>query len=249
MLLKQKIRPDCKMHTDDWMRNRLSKFTASRIHELMGKKGLGEIGMNYIRTRVSEHLTQKSSEKYITTESAERGLALEPDAIREFIKRHEIDPRFAYTQVMLQDMEEVDGILTDNRFSATPDIIWILNENQAGMAWNVIVGEVKCYEQLHFMQVVKIENPLQLKEEDPQLYWQLLFQMEVAETLEGYAVFFNPDFMVGAYKEVHVRVIWKHTDDKGKESYPVKDDLNLLKLRKKEAMKEFNELREYMFTL
>lgn len=45
------------MHSEDWFTKRLSKFTSSEWHLVMGERGIGEGGKSYIYRKVGELLT------------------------------------------------------------------------------------------------------------------------------------------------------------------------------------------------
>lgn len=243
MLLKAKIRKEVAMHTAEWRTGRLGKFTASRIHELMGVKGMGKTGMRYIRTRLSEELTGVSSERYVMTEAIEWGIKYETEAIQEFMRRHDIDNEktYAITQVLLQDMDDEGN---DTRFACTPDIIWVKGEKTGGLHYNVATAEVKCFQQDRHAEMLECRTPADLKEAAPDVYYQTLDQMLIADCLEGYSVFFNPDFRIGKYHEIHYR---RAEIIKGKS--PLQEDINFMKNRKAEAMEELNQKRNLVLQL
>jgi putative phage-type endonuclease len=76
----------------DWYEIRKGKFTASRISELLGVKGLGKTGETYIFEMACEIALgiNETEEKFVSRDT-QRGIDLEPLAFRKFKELKEFD--------------------------------------------------------------------------------------------------------------------------------------------------------------
>lgn len=76
----------------DWYEIRKGKFTASRISELLGAKGLGKTGETYIFEMACEIAfgIDETGEKFVSKDM-QRGIDLEPLAFRKFKELKEFD--------------------------------------------------------------------------------------------------------------------------------------------------------------
>ena len=174
-------------YSDEWYAARLGVMTGSRISCLMGARGIGEGGMTYIRNKVYEKITGKSSEKNITTEATVWGVKNEPIAIKEF-----------------QDVYGIPLIMTDKHivhddlYSVTPDGLLIRDskfiDNGKG-EYNCETLESKSYmtPSTH-MAHVRCQTAHGIKEINSPLFWQVVSQMHMSDVLKGNAIFFHPDF-------------------------------------------------------
>lgn len=239
MLLKSRI-SDIKMcegaeYTERWKRERLGKFTASRMVELMGERGLGETGKTYIDTRVFEELAGISTEKDILNESIVHGLIHEVDALRKFGNVMGLD--FIATQVLVNS--------ENPKFSCTPDGLITRKESPDGLYYDVDTVETKCYQAAMHMKCAQCVTPMDLKEVDKKAYWQVLSQMDIVDCLNGYAVYYSPYLKLeeGGMRIIHFRKMHKETVN-GKTFYPIVDDLRLLQERKDLALKKFEEIKQ-----
>lgn len=68
----------------EWYSVRLGKFTASEIHKLLGVKGLGLTGENYIFEKATEIVFGIDEEENFVSSDMKRGIELEPIAFRKF---------------------------------------------------------------------------------------------------------------------------------------------------------------------
>lgn len=81
MLLKSKV-TQIPMLSEEWRTNRLAKFTSSRMYLIMGDRGFGEQGMNYIRGRVAEELTGISSDVEFDNDHTRHGNLYEIEGVK-----------------------------------------------------------------------------------------------------------------------------------------------------------------------
>ena len=70
--------------TEEWYNQRLGRFTASRIDELMGVKGLGLTGEDYAFQNACEVVFGRNEEDSFTSFDMQRGVQLEPLVFAKF---------------------------------------------------------------------------------------------------------------------------------------------------------------------
>ena len=70
-----------------WYKERYGKFTASKIIDLLGVKGLGLTGETYAVERAIEQLFGEVEEGF-TSKDIQRGIDLEPTAFAKFVEVH-----------------------------------------------------------------------------------------------------------------------------------------------------------------
>lgn len=70
--------------SEEWFKMRLGRFTASRISELLGIKGLGLTGENYAFEKACELVFGEDENDSFITYDMQRGIDLEPLAFRKF---------------------------------------------------------------------------------------------------------------------------------------------------------------------
>lgn len=70
-----------------WYKERYGKFTASKIIDLLGVKGLGLTGETYAVERAIEQLFGEVEEGF-TSKDMQRGIDLEPTAFAKFVEVH-----------------------------------------------------------------------------------------------------------------------------------------------------------------
>ena len=73
--------------TPDWHKERYGKFTASKIIDLLGIKGLGLTGETYAVERAIEQLFGEVEEGF-TSKDMQRGIDLESTAFAKFVEVH-----------------------------------------------------------------------------------------------------------------------------------------------------------------
>jgi putative phage-type endonuclease len=75
---------EIEQRTDEWFNQRLGRFTASRIDELMGVKGLGLTGEDYAFQNACEVVFGRNEEDSFVSFDMQRGVQLEPLALAKF---------------------------------------------------------------------------------------------------------------------------------------------------------------------
>lgn len=226
-MLKVEWISNIEIHTPEWRIGRLGKFTSSRISELMTDKAFTLDGIAYINTRVGEEMTGiPAASEYVDTPETRHGLLYEPVACRKFMEYRGID------KMVVQKLITIPG----TRFGSTPDgIIPIQKYNDA---WDVETVEVKCFPNYnHFIKCVLCETPKQLMEVDKKLFWQVIDQMDNCDAMRGNAVLYHPDFRAGGFRVIPFRKL------------ELKLEFQLLRLRKKQAVEKFDEIRGRLLTL
>lgn len=196
MLLKSKI-TNIEMLSDAWKQNRLTLFTSSKWHLLMGEKGLGIQGMSYIRSKVAEALTGMSSEQEFETEWTIHGNMYENEGIQKVMALK------GWEFVIIQKLIHEKGSKT----SSTPDFIVPTAESEDKTAYAVETGEIKCFQGDSHIKCAVCSTPEELKEVNKQVYWQVIHQMKECDSLKGYAVFYNPYFKQGGLRIIEFRKV------------------------------------------
>lgn len=216
------------MGSEEWLSTRLGKFTASKMYLLMGERGIGDSGIGYIRSRIGEELTGKSSDNFFGNEYTAHGNVNEKPAIFKFGEFKNIV--FLNTQVLIHEQ--------GTRFSCTPDFIWTISESTCELKYEVSVGEVKCYPTFEkFVACAECSTPEEIKKVDPSAYWQLITQMDLCDALRGYLVYYHPDFKVGGFRVIEFR------------KKNLIKEFELLINRKEQALNIFNEKRELLMNI
>lgn len=75
----------------NWYEMRRGRFTASEINKILGVKGFGIVGEDYIFEKAVEELFGFEEEESFTTKDMQRGIDLEPLAFRKFEEIHQFD--------------------------------------------------------------------------------------------------------------------------------------------------------------
>lgn len=206
----------------------------------MGKEGIGEMGMAYIRSRVFESLSGVPSEQDILNESIASGLIYERTAI-EHVKRIK-GFEFVATQVFIEGAEPNE--------STTPDGLVIRKESVDELHYEVSTVETKAFNVDRHMKCVECETPQDVKKEDPKSYWQVIHQLYCVDALNGYLAYYHPDLPIdaGGIRIIEFRKM-QQLQEKGKTIYPIVNDLSELKIRKQRAISEFNILRHKLLNI
>lgn len=221
MLAKENI-TNIQMLSDDWYNTRLGKFTASENHFLMGEKPLTIDSNKYILRKVYEELSGLPSKDEVNTRATEHGHKYEAEGIREFGLSRGIE--FVVTQKLIRK----EG----SRFACTPDFLILHNESTDKLFWNVSTGEVKCPLGENFMALARCKTPDDVYKVEKKYYWQVIYQMDACDCLNGFLVIYNPFVRVGKLNVVEFRK---------------KDMIERFKLvtqRKLIAEEEFNQVRD-----
>lgn len=224
MLLKSSI-SNISIYSDEWFVNRLAKFTSSEFYLLMGEKGIGDTGRNYIYRKLGEELTGIATKKEVSTEATEHGNMYEMENLQEFGKAMKID--FLVTQKLISPI--------DSRYSSTPDALIVDSETPDKVGYNVYTVEAKCplsYD--GYIKLWKCKTPQQLKQESKQYYYQVLHQMYVCDSLRGYLSVYHPNFKVGKLNIIE----FKRTE--------LTNEFKLIKERTEQAIRIFEETRNEM---
>lgn len=80
-----------KQRSESWYNERLGRFTASRISELLGVKGLGLTGENYAFEKACEIVFGEDESERFVSHDMQRGIDLEPMAFRKLKEIKEMD--------------------------------------------------------------------------------------------------------------------------------------------------------------
>ena len=161
-------------HSQEWYLARLSKFSSSEIHKLIGegrKKDavFGDTGMSYIYEKVSETISGELPEQR-SSASLDWGIANEGNAIIEFERAY----RETVQTGTFYDL--------DKMYCGTPD----------GETANRIL-EVKCpYNGGNHIENLLIRDTKTLKEKRKEYYWQVQGNMYLAEKTSAYFISFDP---------------------------------------------------------
>lgn len=234
MLQKNKI-SKIKMLSDEWHTSRLAKFTSSEIHLLMGGSA-----WPYIRRKVGEELTGKSSKGEIDTDGTRWGNFYEAEAITKFGRQKGLD--FLIVQQLICDPD-------NGRFGGTPDGLIVIRESPDGTEYEVETVEVKCPITFdNYILLFECKNAQDLKDAKKEYYWQVLDQMDLCGSLIGHFVVYHPDFKAGNMKVLRIEANAPFVDGKGKKSFPVYEDLKLLRAKKLWAEEQFDILRSKLLS-
>lgn len=185
-------------YSPEWWADRLGKITSSKRSCLMGEKGIGVGGLTYIYQKVGEMMTGISSEKNITTEAIMFGIENEPKSLQYFIQKYEIP--------MLIVNKHLSG---GEYFSSTPDALLV--HRAIGDTYDCETVETKSYSsyEKHIRHCL-CKTPQDIKKINPELYWQVIDQMAIADVVQGNALFYNPLFKEGEGRSN--RVIFRKID-------------------------------------
>lgn len=238
MLKKSKI-SGIKIHSDEWHTARLAKFTSSEIYLLMAPTGFGEGAINYIRRKVGEEITGKSSKGEIDVDATRWGNFYEAEALTKFGRQREVD--FLVAQQLISEPGE--------RFGCTPDGLIPTRISPDDTEYDVETVEVKCPPTFdNYIRFFECNSAKDLKEESKQYYWQVLDQLDNCGALVGWFVVYHPDFKAGNMKIIRIDAM-QQVEVKGNKTFPIYNDLKLLRERKAMAEQKFNEIREKLIAV
>jgi len=222
MLRKTSI-TDIPALSEAWHFARLSRFTASEWHYMMAEKLFTQGALNYLYRKVGEELTGLPARDNVDSVATEWGKKTEPEAIVEFGKSKGLE--FVVVQKLISE--------PGSRFACTPDALIIHNESQDGLSYNVSTAEIKCpHSWDSSVALFLCKTPEDVKKQNKEYYAQVLFQMDLCDALIGYLVIFQPNFRVNKMNVIEFRK---------KDLIP---EFKLLKERKEEAVKKYNEIRD-----
>lgn len=217
-----------------WRQARLAKFTSSEIHYLTYPTGFTDGSYSYIRRKVGEELTGKPARDDFETDATRHGLQHEEGAVRRFGIKMGLE--FVVVQQLITD--------PDTRFGGTPDALILLRESPDGTEYEVEPVEVKCPPSFDgYIELFECETPAQVKKVKREYYWQVLDQILICGAKRGHFVVYHPDFKAGNHKSLLFDPLGQVKDDKGKITWPIREDLLLLKQRKQMGLDKFDEIR------
>lgn len=221
-MLKKSNITNIQMLSDEWFMNRLARFTASENHYLCSDKFLTIDANKYVLRKVYEELSGLPSKDPVNTSATEHGHKYEAEGIREYGKL--IGLEF----VVVQKLIHAEGA----RFSATPDFLIYHNESQDKQFWNVTTGEVKCPLGENFMALALCKTPSEVLKVNKVYYYQVLFQMDACDSLNGVLVIYNPFVKVGKLNVINFRKL------------ELRAEFKLIAERKIMAEQQFNKIRD-----
>ena len=209
---------------------KLGRFTSSEFHFLMGEKGIGSVGRNYIYRKVGEAMTGMPARADISTAATEHGLNYEREGLTVF------GEKMGLSHLLVQRL-----ILDeDGRCGGTPDGLIVLNESTDGLSLNVQTVEIKCPLSFDgYIRLFKCKTPDDLKREERAYYFQCLNQMELCSALDGYFVVYMPFFKSGKVNIIHFRKV----DIVKNVKIGEKNDFKIMAERKAEAIQIFDQVR------
>lgn len=214
-----------KIHSEDWFKERLSKFTSSEKHYLMGDKQWADGALSYVYRKVGEDISGLPCRDDVDTNATRHGNLYEPIALAEFGKRMDID--FLVTQCLISP--------PDSRRSSTPDALIIKGETETH--YNVDTVETKCpYSYDAYIKLFLCNTPEDVLKVEKKYYWQVIDQMDVCGALNGYLVVYQPAFRAGKMKIIPFRKL------------ELRAQFKLLEERTVDAINKFDEIRDKLIS-
>lgn len=224
-MLKKSHITNVSIFSEEWQLLRRGKFTSSRIHCLMGEKGISDGGLTYIDQKLGEEMTGHcvSDDDELEDENTTWGNTHEPDALKRFHLENKVE--FLVTQKMIH--------AANTRFSSTPDAIWVHGEASNQEEYNVSTLEVKCPRKFHrFNKLYRCKTPSDLFKVSKIYYWQVLDQMDNCDSAVGYFGVYHPLYPVNCN--------WRQIQFKKIDLW---DDFKKLRQRKSEAEQKLIEFK------
>ena len=175
--------------TSEWHRQRLGKFSASRIGDLISKKAeLTKTALAYVNDITAERLLAE----HITGDDGEFDNYVERNQKQGFAlqwgKYYEETARTKFAELMGWKIEQVGTYTHDEHpfFLVSPD--GIVEEQ------NMLV-EFKCPQKTHFVNyAIAMRQGKSLKEIEANYYWQVQAQLSCTGAERCAFVVFNPDY-------------------------------------------------------
>jgi len=160
--------------TYEWMEARRGKFTSSGIHQLMGKRGLGQKGETYIVEKVTEQLGVSIPE--VSNYAVAYGIEYEPLAKQ-------------YYEIAFKCEIKEQGFIQApwcDQAGCSPDG-FVKNSNKG--------IEVKCpYNPINHTKNLMIKSGSDLKKLRPEYYWQIQMCLACTGKEIWDFVSFHPEF-------------------------------------------------------
>jgi len=148
----------------EWYDIRKGRFTASRISELMGVKGLGLTGENYAFELACEEVFGIEEDSDFISYDMQRGINLEPMAFEKFKSIKELE---------FIDVQKCSFFVYGQNAGASPD----------GLVSNDAILEIKCPRNTKFFKLVK-DSII-----DKDYIYQMQMQMMCTNSIKAH--FFN----------------------------------------------------------
>jgi hypothetical protein len=232
MLKKSKI-SNIEIHSDEWHKGRLAKFTSSGAYNLMGT-GYDR----YVRLKVGEAITGLSRASglsgtgEINTEHTMWGSEYEEEAVRKLGIKLGVD--FLIVQKLISE----EG----SRFGSTPDGLKVNRVSPDDTEYEVEPIEVKCPPTFdNYLLLWECETPSDLKVARKEYYWQVLDQMDICDSLIGHFAAYHPDFKSGNMRHI-VFNLMRPEEKKGQKTFPLFNDMKALRSQKAKAVQDFELL-------
>lgn len=161
-------------HSPEWYKVRLSRFTASRLYDLICKPK--EYPRPYVIEKAAEALTGESQESDYVSEDMAHGVEYESSAIKWFSKLYNIR------------VDEVSEFITHGtlNFGATPDRR-AYDENE-----EKIIIEIKCPKTTTHIKNCLIKDVATFKAKRPKYYWQIIGGAICEGASKGAFISFDP---------------------------------------------------------
>ena len=207
--------------TEEWLDVKLSRFSASNIHRLMGVRGLCQTGLSYIDELICEVLT--GQQQHVSTYAMQRGIELEP-----FARNH-------FSEGIGKVIKTV-GCVVNSKYENTivsPD----------GIFYNEKIGvEIKCPEKhVNHKKYLRLFTNNDLKKVAFNYYCQIQLSLMVTEYDKWYFVSYHPEF--NNYKGVDCRLyalpIYPDYDFFKKMAERIKEAYEILKNELKQIINTF----------
>lgn len=219
MLLKScisKNNPD----TDEWLIERLSLFTSSKISTLCKPKGIGVGGIKYIYKCVGEELSGIPIDRDFESSATVHGRTTEFEAIEK------ASPFIGENLLIMKKFI----VSEDGRNGSTPDAIIVIGDKYDYL--EVESMEVKCPETYEaYINLAICESTTDLKKADDDYYWQVLHQMYVCNAKKAYFVAYHPFLRAGGLHIIEFNLS------------EVQEDYVFMLERLKQAEDIYNEVR------
>lgn len=230
-MLKKSNISSSEPNSEEWLKDRLTYFTSSKISELCKQKGIGKTGMKYVYKCVGEELSGVVLEKELLTSSIAHGNMYEIEAIRASIP------------TILSELglsEKIDFVVLgkfirhdDGRNGSTPDLMIPIEEHEHH--YKVYTVECKCPETYEaYISLSLCQSPEHLKKENDDYYWQVIHQMYVSGAEKGYLCAYHPFIKIGG---VHIIEFDRAS---------MTDEFEFLEERIEQAKDIYNDTREYL---
>jgi len=166
---------------EEWMRERMDKFTSSNAYKLMtyeGKIDLLKGAISYIEEIVTAVKTGGQSIEAIRSADIEHGIEKEPEAVRRFEKEKGVK--------CYATGEEQEFVSFCEYFGGTPD----------GLFGTDDLIEVKCPKSKnHLSNMLELTDVESFKKKHPQYYWQIQGNLLSTGRKCGWFVSFDDRFL------------------------------------------------------